>query len=139
MGMGGLHQIQTAGVQHWMTGWGCIRSMRETYSPLVEDEELERCLAGLHCRSWHASSTDETHTPAAATPEAASWWSGQLDHHSRSVAARHNARTLPPRNTFPGLRLRQGCNTSRKFLPQGMGYDAIHEGPSNGWIEEEDY
>jgi hypothetical protein len=70
MGMGGLHQIQTAGVQHWMTGWGCIRSMRETYSPLVEDEELERCLAGLHCRSWHASSTDETHTPAAATPEA---------------------------------------------------------------------
>ncbi|CAL5005439.1 unnamed protein product [Urochloa decumbens] len=66
------------------------------------------------------------------TPEA-----GQPD--GLRHAARHNARTLPPRNTFPGLRFRQGCNTSRQFLSQGMGHPAVHPGLSNGWIEDDDY
>jgi hypothetical protein len=124
----GVAGKQAAGVEYWM-----IQD-----SPVLEEGELSDAPAAAGRPAAGTRHKPTEHTPAAATPEAASWC-GQLDHHSRSVAARHNARTLPPRNTFPGLRLRQGWNTSRKFLPQGMGYDAIHEGPSNGWIEEEDY
>ena len=79
--------------------------------------------------------------PHAVTPEADSQC-GQPDN-SRIAdlppAARHNARTLPPRNSFPGLRLRPGCNASGKFLSQGMGHPAVHQGLSNGWIEDDDY
>jgi hypothetical protein len=116
---------QAAGVHYWM--------MED--SPLLEDGELSdappvgRPAAGTHHQPME-------HRPAAATPGAASWC-GQPEH--SPPVARHNARTLPPRNTFPGLRLRQGCNTSRQFLSQGMGHQAVHQGPSNAWIEDEDY
>jgi hypothetical protein len=80
-------------------------------------------------------------SPPAVTPEADSQC-GQRDD-SRIAgsrpAARHNARTLPPRNSFPGLRFRPGCKASRQFLSQGMGHPAVHQGPSNGWIEDDDY
>ncbi|KXG25665.1 hypothetical protein SORBI_3007G214900 [Sorghum bicolor] len=108
-------------VQYWM--------MED--SPLLEDGEL----SDAPPVDRPAADTKE-HMPAAATPRAASWC-GQPDH--SPPVPRHNARTLPPRNTFPGLRLRQGCNTSRQFLPQGTGHQAVHQGPSNAWIEDEDY
>lgn len=116
-----------AGVQYWMV----------EDSPLLEDGELiDSPPAGRPAAGMHHQRTE--HTPAAAIPEAASWC-GQPDHSRPAV--RHNARTLPPRNTFPGLRLRpgSGCNTSLQFLSQGMGHQAVHQGPSNGWIEDEDY
>jgi hypothetical protein len=116
---------QAAGVHYWM--------MED--SPLLVDGELSDAPpAGRPAAGTHHQLTE--HRPAAATPGAASWC-GQPDH--SPPVARHNARTLPPRNTFPGLRLRQGCNTSRQFLSQGMGHQAVHQGPSNAWIEDEDY
>lgn len=116
---------QATGVQYWM--------MED--SPFLEDGELSDApLASMPAAGTHHQPTELT--PAAATPAAASWCE-QPDH--SPPVARHNARTLPPRNTFPGLRLRQGCNSSRQFLSQGMGHQAIHQGPSIGWVEDEDY
>ncbi|XP_004973833.1 protein ENHANCED DOWNY MILDEW 2-like [Setaria italica] len=116
----------TAGVQYW----------RVEDSPILEEGELsdaptvDRPAAGMQHQL-----TEDT-TPPEVTPEADS--PCEQPEESRP-AARHNARTLPPRNTFPGLRFRQGCNTSRQFLSQGMGHPAVHQGPSNGWIEDDDY
>ncbi|CAO2211403.1 unnamed protein product [Urochloa humidicola] len=73
------------------------------------------------------------------TPEVDSQCGQPVTSDDPRPAARHNARTLPPRNTFPGLHFRQGCNTSRQFLSQGIGHQAVHPGLSNGWIEDDDY
>jgi hypothetical protein len=104
-------------------------------SPILEEGELSDAPPADRTAAGTQHQMREDTTPPEVTPEADSPC-GQPE--SRP-AARHNARTLPPRNTFPGLRFRQGCNTSRQFLSQGMGQSVVHQGPSNGWIEDDDY
>jgi ribosome modulation factor len=103
-------------------------------SPILEEGELSDAPPADRTAAGTQHQMREDTTPPEVTPEADSPC-GQPE--SRP-AARHNARTLPPRNTFPGLRFRQGCNTSRQFLSQGMGQSVVHQGPSNGWIEDDD-
>jgi len=114
-----------SGVQYW----------KVEESPDLEEGELSDVppLGSPAARGQHQRTED---TLPAVKPEADSQC-GQPD--DSRPAARHNARTLPPRNSFPGLRLRPGCNASRKFLSQGMGHPAVHQGLSNGWIEDDDY
>ncbi|CAL5001354.1 unnamed protein product [Urochloa decumbens] len=122
-----------AGVQYW----------RVEDSPILEEGELsDASPVGRPAAGTQQQLTEDM--PPEVTPEADSRCgqpmtpeAGQSD--DSRPAARHNARTLPPRNTFPGLRFRQGCNTSRQFLSQGMGHPAVHPGLSNGWIEDDDY
>jgi ribosome modulation factor len=113
-----------AGVQYW--------KMED--SPILEEGEMSDAPPADRTAAGTQHQMREDTTPPEVTPEADSPC-GQPE--SRP-AARHNARTLPPRNTFPGLRFRQGCNTSRQFLSQGMGQSVVHQGPSNGWIEDDD-
>ncbi|KAJ1255041.1 hypothetical protein BS78_K295200 [Paspalum vaginatum] len=114
-----------AGVQYWV--------MED--SPLMEVGELsDTPLMDMPAAGAHQQQTEDT--PPVATPEADSQCGQPED--SRP-AAWHNARALPPGYTFPGLRLRKGCNDPHQFSSQGIGHPAVHQGLSSSWFNNGDY
>ncbi|KAF8654535.1 hypothetical protein HU200_061727 [Digitaria exilis] len=122
----GSSQIHAAGVQYWM--------MED--SPLLEEGELSN--VSPECRPAAGTHHQQTEGTVPAVITEVNSQCGQPD--KSRPAARHNAKTLPPRNTFPGLRFWQGCNiTSRQFMSQSIGNPAVYQGPSNGWLDDDDY
>lgn len=120
---GDSSQIHASGVQYW----------RVEDSPLLEEGELSDVSPA--CRPAAGTQHPQTEDTLPAVTTEVDSQCGQPD--KPLPAARHNARTLPPRNTFPGLHFRKGCNS--QFLSESIGHPAVYQGPSNGWLDDGDY